>query len=598
MKKLLVLAMVAVSLHLAASPVDSLNARLIAQHFFRMMHPEKGSVALIRMETTHYKGVVTRYTAIFENNDFVIISANDATVPVFAFSREQSFSSGEESPEYLWWLENEYDKLVYKAHISHADNAETIGKWDSIRKGHQLPNKAESGVLPLITSRWGQTRTNDQYCPGYNALVPSPNPGCNCGKCTAGCVAVAMAQIMNYWHFPESGANRTFDWCHMPDYLIKNEGGAERPGFATECDAIAGLLGDCGTTATLEYCSSNCATASTIGRAGQAIQHSYGYSSEMQHRYRWLTSNWKTKLRDCLDHGIPVLYGGQSEYAGHAFVCDGYEDADFFHFNWGWNGYSNGYFYIAPGDGSPEINYDGFQEALFYIHPEEQNILSCPTCLDSLTLSSILSVPYRPDLPNILWSGLPYLYNYFPPANPYLPANAELITQSGELRLKYRDIIAGTINAAQVVIPDKVNVQFKAYQEITLSDFETEWGAEFTAEIIECDGGSKSVQYASAEMIASEELNLSAEPASNVGFSLWPNPACSSFNIEFLSEINDTFIIILRNIHGNELLRITGISTDKGIQHSEISIEQLSPGLYLIEFRNNCSVWEKKVIVE
>ena len=41
-----------------------------------------------------------------------------------------------------------------------------------------------------------------------------------------------------------------------------------------------------------------------------------------------------------LDENIPLYYSGQDDTGagGHAFVCDGYDENDYFHFNWGWSG--------------------------------------------------------------------------------------------------------------------------------------------------------------------------------------------------------------------------------------------------------------------
>ena len=41
-----------------------------------------------------------------------------------------------------------------------------------------------------------------------------------------------------------------------------------------------------------------------------------------------------------LDEHIPLYYSGQDDdmQGGHAFVCDGYDENDYFHYNWGWSG--------------------------------------------------------------------------------------------------------------------------------------------------------------------------------------------------------------------------------------------------------------------
>ena len=51
--------------------------------------------------------------------------------------------------------------------------------------------KASNGVEPLIKTTWGQEDPYDWQCPAYQGQY-----------CVVGCVATAMAQVMNYWQYP------------------------------------------------------------------------------------------------------------------------------------------------------------------------------------------------------------------------------------------------------------------------------------------------------------------------------------------------------------------------------------------------------------
>ena len=75
----------------------------------------------------------------------------------------------------------------------------------------------------------------------------------------------------------------------------------------------------------------------------------------------------------------PVIFSGSKKTGGHAFICDGYDGNGMFHFNWGWNGQSNGFFLMnvvnpdAQGTGSASGAY-GYvldQSALIGIEPGE-----------------------------------------------------------------------------------------------------------------------------------------------------------------------------------------------------------------------------------
>jgi hypothetical protein len=49
-------------------------------------------------------------------------------------------------------------------------------------------------------------------------------------------------------------------------------------------------------------------------------------------------------MKEQLDLYQPVYTSGQGPSGGHAFVCDGYDWDDLVHYNFGWDGYKNGYF--------------------------------------------------------------------------------------------------------------------------------------------------------------------------------------------------------------------------------------------------------------
>jgi hypothetical protein len=68
---------------------------------------------------------------------------------------------------------------------------------------------------------------------------------------------------------------------------------------------------------------------------------------------------------------MPLYYAGWSvpNIVGHAFVCDGYQGGDYFHFNFGWNGADNGYYYLdnlTPGGN----NFNLAQELIINIYPD------------------------------------------------------------------------------------------------------------------------------------------------------------------------------------------------------------------------------------
>jgi hypothetical protein len=64
----------------------------------------------------------------------------------------------------------------------------------------------------------------------------------------------------------------------------------------------------------------------------------------------------------------PVYYSGSGASGGHAFITDGYQGTEHFHFDWGWSGAFNGYYYLNnlnPGSNS----FTNSQKAVIDIYP-------------------------------------------------------------------------------------------------------------------------------------------------------------------------------------------------------------------------------------
>lgn len=95
-------------------------------------------------------------------------------------------------------------------------------------------------------------------------------------------------------------------------------------------------------------------------------------------RDHYSTASWVALLKSELDAGRPMEYAGFGAGGGHAFVCDGYDVYDYFHFNWGWGGNYDGYFSIdaldpaGTGIGGGSGGFNSGHQALIGISPPSQ----------------------------------------------------------------------------------------------------------------------------------------------------------------------------------------------------------------------------------
>ena len=199
---------------------------------------------------------------------------------------------------------------------------------------------------PYIKTQWGQTTSNDgKDHNAYNLYVKETCKDCNGGKCPVGCVALAMAQIMKYWEYPDKSkiSSHQYEWKSMPNKLLMSS-----DNYNEERHQIAKLLIDCGKAAKVNYCYSNtCESFAWPANARDALVDVFGYAPTAKRKLRssFSTKKWKEILIQDLMNSRPILYGAISfasknyNQGGHAFICDGYNtQTGFFHFDWGKRG--------------------------------------------------------------------------------------------------------------------------------------------------------------------------------------------------------------------------------------------------------------------
>lgn len=311
------------------------------------------------------KGHTMLYEVLFKNHTSILLSGVKSCKAVVGYR----FKTGDisvlnqsqdvVSPGMNIFLEKCCVQIRYA--IEELENKNWVsGEWKELLKPtlDQSKQKYQSGVYgPLITSAWGQTKAYPKTCDGYNYYVKETTQVCACAsisKCPAGCVAVAMGQIMRYWRYPTTSpyTSEQYDWSNMPDTLK-----VKSPKFEKERKAIARLLRDCGESAEMQYCYApkryGCQSFAWPTKARDGFVNKFNYSNTADRKLRssFSTKSWKGMLIDNIKRGFPVLYAsaslGVKDFAecGHAYVCDGYnENTDMFHFNWGYDGEANGWY--------------------------------------------------------------------------------------------------------------------------------------------------------------------------------------------------------------------------------------------------------------
>lgn len=181
------------------------------------------------------------------------------------------------------------------------------------------------------------------------------------GRYPAGCVAVAMAQLMVFHGHPAVVGGVTHNWVQYRNYKTAQN----IPTNAA--DNVATLLYDIGQKVGMQYACSG--SGSNIYAAQSAFVSFYGYASDLVSNYNFST------VQSSINAGRPVYFRGDDKAYGHAWIADGYEKENYYeeewvytydaannlidteyrgivsggtgyllHFNLGWGGQNDGYY--------------------------------------------------------------------------------------------------------------------------------------------------------------------------------------------------------------------------------------------------------------
>ena len=376
-------ALLALSLAGMARPVSQDVARRVAQTWMQAQGM-KDPAAL--QDITAQTPFTEFYVFAAPEGGFVLVSGDDCVKPVLAYSVKNRFVA-ENMPQHVVGFLMNYEKEIKWIKSHQPDAGQTTGvlrkgpglqraEWRALLDG-VAPQPSLAVVSPLLTTTWSQS-------PLYNDLCPSDTSG----QAVTGCVATATAQVMKYHNHPAQGygshtytssreingisytypnltanfGNTTYQWSQMPNELTSTS-------TAAQINAVATLMYHIGVADEMRYSphasGANNYYGGSINSQRASSQESlaryFKYRPDMAvaEREAYSHNRYVAILRGELDQQRPILYSGSDETGGHSFVLDGYDNSGYFHVNWGWAGWLDGYFVIGglePGAGGTGAN--------------------------------------------------------------------------------------------------------------------------------------------------------------------------------------------------------------------------------------------------
>lgn len=517
--------------------------------------------SVYRTNTLARNGNTLLYEVLFTNGSSVLLSGHKACTPVLGMRlvEESGASSGllgrsDSIPDALIELLDGYAEVVNYCYNNQINDG-FEKSWDSILQCN-IDSVATNyrGVSPFIMTKWGQEESNDGWGKAYNYYV-TDSIQYHCSPCPAGCVAVAMAQIMRYWNVPTEIPYRCnqYEWNNMPKELIKKN----NSDYCVQRNAIARLIKDCGSSVGMVYCAGGqCGSTASMSATPNALR-GFGYHADDYSSKATYSGDWESTLRQCLDEAYPVLYRGNtaSSTVGHAFVCCGYKKRFLangykYYFNFGWLGEGDGWFVIDNITSNQNIILDYFfhQGAVFNIYPIElccwQNIImECDKTFSNGTIKDY----------STLGKFKNNNYNY--------------------------------------IIGDRAQVHLQAGHEILLTNgFYAAEGSVFTAKIAPCDNSrsedeiSEKLSPELLEEIKQQELEQTGQVSSTSSptiMEIYPNPVTGTFNIRLGNPSEKVRKVEVFNPQG-----VLTLSNDNPNENT-VDANGLPAGMFLVRVTGN-----------
>ena len=385
MKKILSFAALSLlSLTMFAGPVSPDKALQVAGRFFGDGGTRASALTIVWMgeDGPATRSAATETPALYAINraggGFVIVAGDDNARPILGFSEEGRFVADAMPEHVAEWMRGL--KLYCRQAAAGPANEEISVLWEAFEpatRGKKITAEVTDEYTASQTLEWGQSGYNslahfNLYCPEYSEG----------NHCVTGCLPLALGEItawqsLHGFSVPSSGtgsvggyaaaAGRFAPTAYVLDTIsyqwnLFNTRDAlymYQHGSAEEIRAVSRLIADFGAALQVQYSSG--ASSGSDANVIQAFGEHFHYSKNAQLLYSDLYSlrEWKDMLKAEIQV-TPLLYSGQSPSAGgHSFVVDGYArylSDDVFHFNFGWFGQNNGYYFLPDLDTSGESN--------------------------------------------------------------------------------------------------------------------------------------------------------------------------------------------------------------------------------------------------
>ena len=360
--------MVAVAVHAAdVSKEDILNAarKWIADNaVFQAEQPNAIPVMAVRLADGNGQDMPL-WRVDLQPAGYLVMSSDDTLPPVVTFNTNGSFELPEDHPlpSMLKRQGEIFQEELGKPKTRGNELAEeNQARWNVLLNRTRGESVTPSTIVrsPMLATEWSQDAPFNYFCPSGSSYTE---------RGITGCVATAVAQMLKYHEWPPAGTgtkenadnsgdiqgsmkadfSAPYEWGAMSDsYPGKEErdyGASEMAAARLAMEASVLVGADYGLDGTSAYSHNlNTLMSQYLGYSSSAV---YGDTRSGYIGYV-AQSTLYSRIRSDMTAGRPAFVS----YEGHTFIADGLGtmgSQDYYHFNYGWGGYQNGWYLLTDG---------------------------------------------------------------------------------------------------------------------------------------------------------------------------------------------------------------------------------------------------------
>lgn len=346
------------SLNSFAQSADAQSAMERATRFWKMTSSEMTETTIEPMQGS-FSAVA--WLVKSDQNGFMIISADSSLRPILAYGDDLSGLSVEQYQIWNSLLVADFEGRLLAVANGFSPSEKQLWMMHEDKAFQQWPPEGSTSTGGWLKTNWTQTSP-------YNKLCPMDlNAG---SRSVVGCPATAMAQIFNYFNtINNTRFDDSDDYYH--NYGSGNKYWIDDDFVSRDFPSFPRLnqwfdtIEHCYSSGTSLTDSMKAALSFAAGIAAQqvytaSVSGTFGIDQAQMavQRFGFDQSELlvppdfsiQQRVSDNMKNALPDLLGLVNEgwTVGHNVVVDGYNTNDFFHFNFGWGGSSNGWYTLPP----------------------------------------------------------------------------------------------------------------------------------------------------------------------------------------------------------------------------------------------------------